>query len=80
MATDQQMQSLFWQLVWQKYVLSDLDATEGAYRPDVTTLQYILSRRAELFDRVSETSGAKLTGPKRDLYDERVFRGQVFDE
>jgi Dolichyl-phosphate-mannose-protein mannosyltransferase len=73
------VQSLFWGLVWQKYVLSDLDATEGASRPDGRTLQYILSRRAELFDSVEDTSGAKLTGPKRDLYDERVFRDQVLD-
>ena len=73
------VQSYFWQLVWQKYVVSDLDATEGASRPDDRTLQYILSRRAELFDRVEGTSGVKLTGPKRDLYDERVFRGQVIE-
>jgi len=65
--------------VWQKYVLSDLDATEGTYRPDGETLQYILSRRAELFDRVENTSGVKLTGPKRELHDELVFRDQVFE-
>jgi len=70
---------MFWQLVWQKYLLSDLDATEGAYRPDGRTLEYILSRRAELFDRVEDTSGIKLTGPKKELYDERVFRDQVFE-
>jgi 4-amino-4-deoxy-L-arabinose transferase-like glycosyltransferase len=73
------VQALFWQLVWQKEVLSDLDATEGAQRPDGRTLQYILSRRAELFDRVEDTSGVKLTGPKRELYDERVFRDQVLE-
>ena len=71
------VQALFWQLVWQNYVLSDLDATEGAYRPDGRTLEYILSRRAELFDRVEGTSGVKLTGPKRELDDERVFRDEV---
>ena len=73
------VQALFWQIVWQKYVLSDLDATEGTYRPDGETLQYILSRRAELFDRVENTSGVKLTGPKRELHDELVFRDQVFE-
>jgi 4-amino-4-deoxy-L-arabinose transferase-like glycosyltransferase len=73
------VQSLLWQIVWQKYVLSDLDATEGANRPDARTLQYILERRAELFERVEGTSGVKLTGPKRDLYEERVFRDQVFE-
>src|SRR5467141_1978073 len=73
------VQALFWQIVWQKDVLSDLDATEGTYRPDGRTLQYILSRRAELFDSVEDTSGAKLTGPKRELYDERVFRDQVLE-
>jgi 4-amino-4-deoxy-L-arabinose transferase-like glycosyltransferase len=73
------VQALFWQVVWQKDVLSDLDATEGAYRPDGRTLQYILLRRAELFDSVEDTSGAKLTGPKRELYDERVFRDQVLE-
>ena len=73
------VQALFWQLVWQKYVVSDLDATEGGYRPDGETLQYILSRRAELFDRVENTSGVKLTGPKRELHDELVFRDQVFE-
>src|SRR5438874_1127123 len=61
------VQNLFWQLVWQKYVVSDLDATEGADRSDGRTLEYILSRRAELFDRVENTSGVKLAGPKRDL-------------
>jgi hypothetical protein len=39
----------------------------------------MLSRRAELFDRVENTSGVKLTGAKRDLYDERVFRDQVLE-
>jgi 4-amino-4-deoxy-L-arabinose transferase-like glycosyltransferase len=55
------VQTLFWGNVWQRYVLSE----------------YILLRRAELFDRVENTSSVKLTGPKRDLYDERVFRDQV---
>jgi 4-amino-4-deoxy-L-arabinose transferase-like glycosyltransferase len=73
------VQALFWQLVWQKYVLADLDATEGAHRPDGRTLEYFLSRRAELFDRVEGTSGVELTGPDRELYDERVFRDQVLE-
>jgi 4-amino-4-deoxy-L-arabinose transferase-like glycosyltransferase len=73
------VQSLFWQLVWDKYVLADLDATEGTDRSDGRALQYILSRRAELFDRVENTSGVKLTGPKKDLYEERVFRDQVLE-
>jgi 4-amino-4-deoxy-L-arabinose transferase-like glycosyltransferase len=73
------VQAFFWQNVWQAYVLSDLDATEGANRPDDRNLQYMLSRRAELFDRVEGASGVKLTGPKRDLYDERVFRDQVLE-
>ena len=60
-------------------MLSDLDATEGANRADGRTLQDILSQRAELFDRVEDTSRVKLTGPKRDLYDERVFRDQVLE-
>jgi 4-amino-4-deoxy-L-arabinose transferase-like glycosyltransferase len=73
------VQAQFWQQVWLKYVLSDLDATEGADRSDGRALEYILSRRAELFDRVENTSGVKLTGPKRDLYEERVFRDQVLE-
>jgi 4-amino-4-deoxy-L-arabinose transferase-like glycosyltransferase len=73
------VQAQFWQQVWLKYVLSDLDATEGAGRSDGRALEYILSRRAELFDRVENTSGVKLTGPKRDLYEERVFRDQVLE-
>jgi 4-amino-4-deoxy-L-arabinose transferase-like glycosyltransferase len=73
------VQALFWQLVWQKDVLSDLDATDRGYRPDGRTLQYILSRRAELFDRVMDTSGVRLTRPKRELYEERVFRNQVLE-
>jgi 4-amino-4-deoxy-L-arabinose transferase-like glycosyltransferase len=73
------VQSYFWQLVWQKYVLSDLDATEGVSRPDDRTLNYFLSRRAELFERVDGTSGVKLTGPKKELYEERVFRDQVLE-
>jgi hypothetical protein len=73
------VQGLFWELVWQRYVLSDLNAKEGAYRPDGRTLQYFLSRRAELFDRVENTSAVKPTGPKRDLYEERVFRDQVLE-
>jgi 4-amino-4-deoxy-L-arabinose transferase-like glycosyltransferase len=73
------VQALFWGLVWQKYVISELDVTDGADRSDGWTLHYILSRRAELFDRVKDTSGVKLTGPKRELYEERVFRNQVLD-
>ena len=73
------VQVLFWQIVWQKEVVADLDATEGVNRPDGRTLQYILSRRAELFDRVEDTSSVKLTGPKRELHDERVFRDQVLE-
>jgi len=72
------VQTLLWGNVWQKYVISDLDAAEGTNRPDGRTLQYILLRRAELFDRVGDTFGVKLTGSKRDLYDERIFRDQVF--
>ena len=73
------VQVLFWQIVWQKDVLADLDATEGVNRSDGRTLQYILSRRAELFDRVENTSSVKLTGPKRELHDELVFKDQVFE-
>jgi hypothetical protein len=73
------VQTLLWGNVWQTYVRADLDATEGANRPDGRNLQYMLSRRAELFDRVENTSGVKLTGPKRDLYVERVFRDQVLE-
>jgi len=73
------VQGLFWELVWEKYVLSDLDAAEGADRPDGRSLQYKLSRRAELLDRVEDTPGVKLTGPKKELYDERVFRDQVLE-
>ena len=65
--------------MWEKYVLSDLDAAEGADRPDGRSLQYKLSRRAELLDRVEDTPGVKLTGPKKELYDERVFRDQVLE-
>jgi 4-amino-4-deoxy-L-arabinose transferase-like glycosyltransferase len=71
------VQTLFWGNVWQRYVIADLDATEGTNRPDGRTLQYILLRRAELFDRVENTS--ELRGAKRDVYDERVFRDQVFE-
>jgi 4-amino-4-deoxy-L-arabinose transferase-like glycosyltransferase len=73
------IEARFWDHVWQRNVLSDLDATEGENRPDGRNLQYMLSRRAELFDRVDNTSGVKLTGAKRDLYDERVFRDQVLE-
>ena len=73
------VQALFWELVWQKYVLSNLDATEGAYRSDGRTLEYILSQRAELIDRGDDTSGVKLTGAKRELHDERVFSNQVLE-
>jgi 4-amino-4-deoxy-L-arabinose transferase-like glycosyltransferase len=73
------VQALFWQLVWQRYVFSDLDATEGMYRSDGRSLQYILRRRALLFDRVKDTSGVKLSGPKRELEEERVFRDQVLE-
>src|SRR4029077_16986975 len=73
------VQTLFWGNVWQRYVIADLDATEGTNRPDGRITQYILLRRAELFDRVENTSGVKLRGPKRDVYDERVFRDQVFE-
>ena len=71
------VQAMFWELVWQKYVISDLDATEGEYRSDGRTLDYILARRAELFDRVKDPTVVKLNGPKKELYDERVFRDQV---
>jgi len=60
-------------------VTEELDATEGANRADGRMLQYFLSRRAELFDKVEDTSRVKLTGPKRDLYEERVFRNQVLE-
>jgi 4-amino-4-deoxy-L-arabinose transferase-like glycosyltransferase len=73
------VQALFWELVWQKDVISDLDATEGAHRSDGRTLEYILSRRAELIDRVEDTSAVKLTGPQKELYEERVFRDQVIE-
>jgi hypothetical protein len=70
------VQGMFWELVWQKWVLSDLDATEG-HRSDGRTLEYLMARRAERFDEVNDASGVKLTGPKKELYGERVFREQV---
>jgi len=73
------VQCMFWQSIWWNYVTEELDATEGANRADGRMLQYFLSRRAELFDKVEDTSRVKLTGPKRDLYEERVFRNQVLE-
>jgi 4-amino-4-deoxy-L-arabinose transferase-like glycosyltransferase len=73
------VQTLFWGNVWQRYVIADLDATDGTNRADGRIVEYILLRRAELFDTVANTSGAKLRGPKRDVYDEQVFRDQVFE-
>ena len=72
------VQALFWELVWQNYLLSGLDASEGMRRPEGRTLEYFLARRAELFDRVN-TSGAKLTSAKRELYGEQVFKHQVVE-
>lgn len=67
------VQSLFWQIVWQDIILSDLDATKGSDRPDGETLNYILTTQSELFNKADNGLREKLKGPQKELYEEKIF-------
>lgn len=73
------VQSLFWEAVWQKFVILELDAQEGWNRPSGRTLQYLLARQKELIQSLGDQYATQLTGAKRELYYEKAFRGQVLD-
>jgi 4-amino-4-deoxy-L-arabinose transferase-like glycosyltransferase len=73
------VQSLFWEGIWQKFTIRELDAREGLNRPPGRTLEYYLGRQQELMRSLGEDRVAHLTGPQRELYRERVFRGEVLE-
>lgn len=71
------VQSLLWEIVWQRFVISDLDAQEGWNRPSGRTLEYILARQAALIRSLGEQDVARLSGPRKEMYYEQAFKGQV---
>jgi 4-amino-4-deoxy-L-arabinose transferase-like glycosyltransferase len=73
------VQSLFWEAIWQKFVILDLDAREGWNRPPGRTLEYFLDRQQQLMQRLGEDRLAQLTGPHRELYRERAFQTEVLE-
>ena len=73
------VQSLFWEAVWQKFVILELDAREGWNRPAGRTLEYILARQKDLMQRLGKQKTPTLRGPQRELYYETAFRGEVLE-
>src|SRR5262245_55915908 len=73
------VQSYFWGVLWQKFVISDLDAREGWNRPDGRTLQFILAEQKDLYGRGNPESAAQLPPPQRELYYEQLYKRQVLE-
>jgi hypothetical protein len=77
------VQSLFWPIVWQKFVMADLDSREGRQRPPGRTLETILARQSELIQRFGDSHTLSptqnLSGPQRELYYDRAYRAQVLE-
>jgi 4-amino-4-deoxy-L-arabinose transferase-like glycosyltransferase len=67
------VQSYFWQAVWQKFVLVELDTREGLRRPPGRMLEEILERRQHLLGSQDTT----LTGARKELYAETIFKDEV---
>jgi len=67
------VQALFWQIVWQDILLSDLDATKGSDRPAGETLNYLLMKQSELFNKADHGLREDLRGPQKELYEEKIF-------
>jgi len=73
------VQSYFWGVLWQKFVISDLDAREGWNRPDGRTLQYILARQKDLYASGNPDYAAQLPPAQRELYYEQLYKRQVLE-
>lgn len=73
------VQSLFWEIIWQKLAMSELDKNEGMTRPDGRTMEYFLERQSELFSRRENSYIFELTGPRKELQEERVYKKQVIE-
>jgi len=73
------VQSYFWGVLWQKFVISDLDAREGWNRPDGRTLQFILAEQKDLYERGNPKTAAQLPPPQRELYYEQLYKRQVLE-
>ena len=73
------VQSLFWDALWQKFVISDLDALEGWNRPSGRMLEFMLARQEQLFRSLGKQNAAQLTGPQKELYYEKTYKGQVLE-
>ena len=69
------VQSYFWQAVWQKFVLVELDMREGLRRPPGRMLEEILERRKHLLGPQDTT----LTGTRKELRAETIFKDEVFE-
>jgi 4-amino-4-deoxy-L-arabinose transferase-like glycosyltransferase len=73
------VQSLFWEIIWQKFVMSELDIREGWRRPPGRTLAYFVSRQQDVFRSGGDHNASHLTGPKRELYHEAMYKRQVLE-
>ncbi len=73
------VQSLFWVFIWQKFVMSELDMREGWHRPPGRTLAYFVSRQQDLVRSHGDPDTSRLTGPKRELHNETLYKRQVLE-
>jgi len=73
------VQSYFWEVVWQKFVISELDAREGWDRPAGRTLDVLLAKQRELYRTLPQHELAQLSGPPKELYYEAAYKRRVLD-
>jgi 4-amino-4-deoxy-L-arabinose transferase-like glycosyltransferase len=74
------VQSLFWSVVWQKFVITELDAREGWDRPPGRTLEVLLAAQKDLARKGSgDQDVEKLREPQRELYYESAYRRQALE-
>ena len=71
------VQSFFWEAIWQKFVLLELDEREGLQRPNGRTHEYLLDRQRDLLQGPAAETVPRLTGPRRELHEEETFKGEV---
>lgn len=73
------VQSLFWGIVWQDIMFSEIDAIKGRSRPDGEALEYLTTKFWEMIEKGDKRLHAQLRGPKKELYEEQLYSAAAKD-
>ena len=71
------VQSLFWGIVWQDIMISELDATVGRVRPAGETLAYFNKKFQEMISAEDRDFLAKWKGPAKEIREEQLYAAAV---